>query len=388
MNACELKKNETVLKQGSPRRVLLYAESWAVGGIEAYIMTLIRNLPSDYVELVVFTVHNQVSPFDNELRSKKITRYNIFDGYKPNQITRLTAGLNKFSKIIDKLKPDVVHINTMNGMGFTYSWIAKRKGVPTRIVHSHNSDVGEGHKILKRVAGALGRVLFGRTANIRLACSKVAGQYLFGNASFEIVRNGIDTNRFTFSQSKRVEVRNELGISNSTLLFGNPSRLSRAKNPLFQLEIFAEILKIQPDARYLMLSSGDMVEEVLQNINRLGIEKSIILVNSRSDPESWYSALDVLVFPSIFEGMPIVPVEAQCSGLPVVLSNTISSEVGITNLCSTLSLDVGPAVWSECAVQQAKRHVNRTSYSKVVREAGFDSMFTVERIKEIYQMRK
>ena len=368
-------------------KVLIYTESWAVGGIEAYVMALLRNLSAEDIEFSLFTVYSQPGPFDEELRILGVARTSVFLERMPNQVARLMFGLRAFDKLIRRTRPDIVHINTMNGMGFAYSWVAQHRGVPIRIVHSHNMDVGKSMRNVKRIVGRMGCALFGHSATERLACSEEAGRYLFGNSKFEVVRNGIDTRRFAFSQVRRTVARESLRISPDALLFGNPSRLAPAKNPLFQLEVFADILKREPTALYLMLSEGEMAERVDAKAKELGVDKRLIRVSPRPDPEFWYCALDVLLFPSLFEGLGIVAIEAQCCGLPVLASDTVPSAAKITDLFEFLSVDSGAHVWGSRALSLARGFRNRSTYLSKVQNAGYDIAQTARRIGELYTKR-
>lgn len=365
-------------------RVLIYVESWGTGGIESYLMGLLRGLSGTGFDFLLFTVHDRPSVFDSELASLGVERRCVFPNSKPGQVTRLARGLREFDGLIRQVKPDVTHVNTMNGMGFAYAWVARLRGVPVRIVHSHNTDVGKRHRRLKRLVGKVGRALFCGSATTCLACSEEAGRYLFGDRDFRVVRNGIDTRRFAFSRERRRAVRKTLGIPDDALLLGNPSRLAPAKSPLFQLEIFAEVLKREPTAMYLLLSGGEMAEEVDAKIEDLRVGDSVVQVVPRPDPEAWYCALDALIFPSLYEGAPIIPIEAQCCGLPVLASDSIPLDAGITDLYEPLSLELDADVWAERALGLARADRDRMAYCDEVRRANYDVIQTAKIVGELY----
>lgn len=355
-------------------KILVYVEAWGYGGIESYLMDVFRVLSnSNYnCHFKLFSTWDSNQSYDNELNDLGIEREVVFSGYKPNQIVRLCDGLRKFNDILKNQHWDIVHINTMNGTGYLYAYLAKKNDVPVRIVHSHNSDVGENAKALKRIAHLLMRVFFGGNETIRLACSKEAGFHLFGKRQFHILQNGIDTLRFKYNSNDRTKIRKKLNIPNDTLLLGNPSRLSFAKNPIFQLKVFSEILRVDPTAKYVMRTEGELAQEVQDSVNELGLCKNIIFIKPMSNIEALYSAMDVMLFPSLFEGLSLMAVEAQCSGLPILSSNKVSSETAITDLMVFESLNQSPEVWAGRVLDLSRSRSNRSVYSSLVANAGYD----------------
>lgn len=366
-------------------KVLIYTESWGVGGIEAYVMGILKSLNSNQFGFRVFSVHDTASVFDEELAKLGVNRLAVYHNIKPNQAKRLICGLHAFNDAIREYKPDVVHINTMNGMGFAYAWVAKRNNVPVRIVHSHNSDVGTNLRNIKRLIGTGGRLIFGGTENVRLACSAKAGRYLFNQARFMVVNNGIDTTRFCFSKSFRKETRERLGIQGNATLLGNPSRLSKGKNPLLQLKIFKGLLEINPNSYYLLMEGqGEIENEVSNYIQASQIGRHVIRIKPRSDIEKVYSALDLMIFPSEFEGLPFAILEAQSCLLPVVSSSAVSEEAIVTNLVKRAKSD-SVDEYIELAVESLKLADSREENPSPLKGSAWDVEKSVSAIEEIYR---
>jgi glycosyltransferase involved in cell wall biosynthesis len=263
----------------------------------------------------------------------------------------------------------------MNGFGFLYAREAKRAGVKSRIVHSHSSDVGEGTKILKRAASELGTLLWSKYSTKNVACSLPAGKYLFGNQKFQIVNNGIDIDRFKFSEESRNKIRSQLGLNNTDTLLGYIGRIVSSKNPLLQVQIFAEYNKLDPSSHYLMLGQGEAMEEAKTFAKKLNVEDKIIFHEYVDNPAPFYSALDAFVMPSANEGLGLVRIEAQASGLPIVESDNLPKEGCVTDLVHFCSLDDSSSVWAQkvFSVLHADCYSAREFYYKQVSEAGFSN---------------
>ena len=367
------------------KKVLVYAEAWGFGGIESYLMGLFRSLSGSKCQFKLFTTWDWSNERDSELDQLGVNRVVLFDGYKPGQVTRLREGLHAFDKILRSSDWDVVHINTMNGTGFIYSLLAEKRGVPVRIIHSHNSDVGESAKQIKRVVHFLMRAFFSGHETVRLACAEKAGTYMFGRRDFKVVRNGIDTNHFSFDGKLREQTRIKLGVPPDALLFGNPSRLAPAKNPLFQLEVFSEILKRDSSAFYLMQNEGELESDVRAKAKELGLSKRLVMFDPAPDVVGLYCALDAMIFPSIFEGLSLATVEAQCTGLSVLASDGISEETRITDTIHFLPLRLSAAGWAEQAICVARSAYCRDGYAVQIRDAGYDICQCAEEVLGVYR---
>lgn len=362
------------------KRIVCYSEAWGQGGIETFLMTLFRRCQGEGFSFDLFSCWDWNLAMDSELKELGIARYTVFPDYKPGQTKRLREGSVAFGELIEALGPDAVYVNTMNGMGFLYSEVARKRGVPARVVHSHNSAYGSGRAVAKAVMHNLGKVALGGSATARLACSADAGRYLFGGRPFEVVNNGVDTARFAFDAAARTEIRGRFGIPLCAPLFGSVGRIAEAKNPLFQIRTFAEILRIEPNAYYLMVGDGDMKKQVVGLIGELGIADRVIMPGYLPDPAPVYSALDCFLMPSLFEGLAIVCIEAQCARCAIVCSEALPPEAHVTDAEVLLPLSAGEQAWAEKAVEMAHMPGDRAAYAALVREAGFDADDTARQV--------
>lgn len=367
------------------RNILYYVESWGMGGIESFLMSTIRSLDPEKYTFDILSIHDRTNVFDNEIERLGGRRFCLFPQEKPSQVVRLFAGLKEFRRLLNLKQYDIVHINTMNGMGFAYSWIAERAGVPTRIVHSHNSDVGSTFKHLKRLISYFGSLLFSSSATSRIACSNAAGLFLFGEMPFHIVRNGIDVNKFAYDSIKRNRIREQLGVASDEVLIGNISRISAAKNPIFQLQIFKEYLKLDSSAKYLMADQGEMASEVDEWIEKHGLRKNVVRFTPCQECEGYYSAMDAMCFPSLFEGLPLVLVEAQCAGLPICMSENVSKEAVVNSSCEILSLDLAPDEWALHIYRNVGKRIPNAECASAIERSGFSLNTSLLDLFRVYE---
>ena len=183
-------------------------------------------------------------------------------------------------------------------------------------------------------------------ANLQLACSKEAGEWLFGNTQFIVLNNGIDVSKYVFNQNIREEYRKILGFSDE-LVLGHVGRFSNQKNHNFLIDIFYEIIKINKKSKLILIGTGELENEIKEKVESLSLKEKVIFLGARADVNKIMQAMDVFILPSLFEGLPVVGVEAQASGLPCIISDTVSKDVKITDSVLQISLSLPPEEWGK-----------------------------------------
>lgn len=373
-------------------RIAVYVENWGVGGIETHTIALCNALIQRGCVIVVFAVQQSSSVLEGSLSDMGVRLLCAIKDESASLIERSTEGPHLWKKFLIEHPMDAVYIQTMNGMGLRYAHIAEKCHVPVRIVHSHNSDVGAGHHAIKIMIHKLTRIYYGNCATRRLACSKASGDHLFTKRNFTVVNNGIDTKRFSYNSELRVKIRNQLDIPPDSFFVGNTSRLAPAKNPLFQLEVFHALLQLHPNSYYLMMmGEGEIERSVESQAAKLGITSRLIRLEPRYDIESIYSAMDAFLFPSRFEGLGIVAIEAMCSGLPVIASKGLPDELLISNQIMSVDLEEPADVWAALLVEagcslysdEDDRRSKRLARAEYVASAGFDSSKTARLLADL-----
>lgn len=346
--------------------VLLLVNRWYPdGGVENFLEQLVSET-SGSIDYAIMSLTTRV---DSDAACIKIGPV-----LSSERVQDMFAQSSSIASVMREGHYDVVHIQASNGSAFFLADIAKKAGIPRRIIHSHNAGAEISGNPLKRAVGAACASLFSDAPTDLWACSANAGEYLFGKQPFNVYFNGIDLVRFAFSEQKRANIRGELGVADGEFLLGSIGRIALQKNPLYQLQVFSELRKLVPGARFCMVGSGDMEVERDAEAERLGLGSSLIKVSRTSESDAYYSAFDALLLPSLFEGLPFVGIEGQAEGLPIYGSDVLPRELSITDRILFASTDEAPSTWARRIAEGIDRYriEERPSYAEKMRAAGFD----------------
>ena len=312
--------------QKKPIIVAQIMGKWVGGGVESVIMNYYRHLDHSKVQFDFICDEDSTRiPYDE---IKKLGgRVFLVPKYQ---------NLPKYLKVLEKLFKEnqyrIVHSN-INTLSVFPLYAAKKAGVPIRISHSHSTSNPKEWKrnFIKNILRPFSK----RYATDYFACSEVAGRYLFGNKTFnrgevKIIHNAIDIDKFKFDEVARKKLRKELGIKDSTIVIGHVGRFVQQKNHTFLVDIFKEYHKKNPDSKLLLVGSGPLEDEIKKKVERLGLKDSVLFLGQRDDINKLYSVMDIFCLPSLYEGLPVVGVESQAAGLPIIFSNGVSHEAIIS----------------------------------------------------------
>ena len=273
---------------------------------------------------------------------------------------------------------------TSNAMGFMDLKIAKTAGAEVCSVRSSNSSDGGGLKAA--VAHRLGKWLYGKYVDVKVAPSDLAAKYTFGNRAYRngkvtILHNAIDYDQYRYASAGRKLVRDEYGISDTGIVIGHIGRFMQQKNHPFLLDVFFNFHQKHPESRLLLVGNGELENKIRSKVNNLGLNDTVIFTGVRSDIPQLLSAMDVFVFPSLYEGMPNTVIEAQATGLPCVIADTITKEADITGLVRYMSLERSAEEWAAAVDEQMSMG------RKDTRQAFIDAKYDInEVVKEFVSL--
>lgn len=377
---------------GGKRSVIRIAH-WGMtagrGGLESFIMNIYRRIDRNRVQFdFLEPVWLPRMQYEDEIESLGGRVFRIME-------SQIRHPLKARSVLCDYFKQhqEVVGVHVHANQPYAYPLkIARECGISIRIIHSHNSrliDNSHGNVVKKIMMHARDKVVrrqINKYPTTYFACSDLAAKYMFPNKPYVFVPNGIDTHRFMFNDSARIRIREELGIKDSTQIIGFCGWFIERKNPLFMLEIFSEFLALCPDAVLMMVGVGELQDKINNRIDELGLQEHVILMGSRPDVDELYQAMDAFVLPSLFEGLGIVYVEAQCAGLPTLASQGVVPEESCVNdqLFRFVSLDDSPRQWALALKEQIEKVGTRRDGSVEIRAAGFDATDVAEKIMNYY----
>ncbi|MEG4027859.1 MULTISPECIES: glycosyltransferase family 1 protein [unclassified Microcoleus] len=381
-------QNQTSTKQ-RPIRILHVVGGMNRGGIETWLMHVLRNIDRDRFHMD-FVVHTEKPcPYDGEVRALGSQIIPCLDPAKPWLYGR------NFKRILREYGPyDIVHSHVHHFSGYVL-WLAKQAGIAVRIAQSHNdtSSVQAKAGWYRRLYLALTEWWVDRYAKVGLGVSHKAAASLFGSAwstdpRRQILYYGIDLTPFQ-SPVDSVAIRTELGLPADGFAIGHVGRFIEQKNHLFLLEIVAEVAKREPKMRLLLIGDGSLRPEIEQKVIQLGLTDRIIFAGVRSDvPQLMLGAMDVFLLPSFHEGLPLVLLEAQAAGLPCIFSDVITEEVDIVKpLVQRMSLSRSASDWAE-AVLAARGNTSAISQLDalgVLEKSSFSIEMSVKELTKVYE---
>lgn len=247
----------------------------------------------------------------------------------------------------------IIHSH-MNSLSVFPLGAAKSAGVPVRIAHSHTS-TGRGDYFKSALKNVL-KTQINRFPTHRVTCSKVAGDWLFGTGSdYKVIRNAIDVDSFAGGSNARSRVRVELGIRDDQLVIGHVGRFVTVKNHRFLLEVFKSVLESNPEAVLVLVGDGSLLNSMMDLAVKMGIGESVLFLGNRGNVFELYAAFDLFCLPSLYEGFPMVGIECQASGTPILASDAITREASVTSLMEFESLRTDPCIWARHLLEMRGR---------------------------------
>lgn len=359
-------------------RVLQTGFTSNYGGVESFIMELYRNIDRTKIQFDFLTAHDGKIAFEDEIKALGGNIYRVTYRKKENLIKHYTA-LYQFFKNHPEI--DAVHMNCCFLNYILPLKMAKKFGIKTRIFHAHNSANMYGENFISKIIAKYNRWKITKIPTNRLACSKEAGDYMFGQNSFQVIENGIDTEKFKYDETKRNKIVKELKIEGKKVI-GFCGRLQEQKNPMFVLKVFHELYQKEKNVCLLVVGDGNLKENMLKYIQENDLENAVYFLGLRKDIDQIYNAMDVFFLPSKFEGLGIVLLEAQANGLTCVTSQGIPDEVCITDLVKRLDLEAPIEIWVNELLRSLKRKPDQKYHTMVRDKYGIH--VTVNKMEEIY----
>lgn len=362
-----------------PIRVLQVFALMNRGGAETMIMNLYRNIDRTKVQFDFIVHTNKACAYDDEIKNLggKIYRVPRYNGKNHLQYKR---AWNKFFQEHPEYKIIHGHVRSTAAI---YLRIAKKYGLIT-IAHSHSTSSGNGFSaIVKKVLQYPIRY----TADYLFACSKSAGEWLFGKKAckgdnFFVFKNAIDAKKFIYNKEIRERKRKELHIENKFVI-GHIGRFHLSKNHTFLIDVFKEIYDRNENSVLVLVGDGELRSSIEKKVNDLRLSGSVIFTGVRSDVPQLLQAMDVFVFPSLYEGLPVTVVEAQAAGLPCFVTEAIPREAYLTDHVYSISYKQSAKHWANEILKYYILFKRKNSLSQI-KSQGYDVLSTAKAIEDFY----
>jgi glycosyltransferase involved in cell wall biosynthesis len=364
-------------------RILHIVSSLNIGsGVMGVIMNYYHNINRDNIQFDFLYFTKMPDTFETEIRKLGGNTYYLLKPSLKRYFKVHKEYVQFFKENAHKYKAVHLHVVSLN---FFVLPIAKKYGVKNLITHSHNTKYSD-----KKISALRNRILcipLKKWATHFFACSRAAGEFLYGKKYFDkgkvaVINNAIDCEKFKYNEFIRNKMRRELGIQDKFVI-GHVGRFAKQKNHYFLLEIFAKIIERKANSILMLIGDGPLFEEIKNKAKLLGIEESVMFLGRKSNVEDCFQAMDVFVLPSLFEGLGIVLLEAQCAGLPCYASDVVPNDAKISNNFNYLSLGNKPAEWANEILKNLDHHT-RSDGRLSIFESGFVIQSQAKNLEKFY----
>ena len=360
-------------------RVAHVIGKWVGGGVEAVVMNYYKNINHEKIQFdFIFDDDSTNIPYEEieKLGGKVIL-------VPPYQ--KLLKYHKELKKVLEEGNYKIVHshINTLSVFSL---FAAKRAGIPVRIAHSHSTSNKKEWKknLLKQVLKPFSKLF----ATHYFCCTEHAGEWMFGKKTFSkgevyVLNNAIDLDRFNYDAKMRQAVRDKLKIPDDTLVIGHVGRFMKQKNHEYLIDVFDKIHKKNENSVLLLVGQGPLLEKIKGKVSRLKLDKNVLFLGQREAVHELYQAFDLFLFPSLYEGLGMVLIEAQCAGVKCLCSTEVPQVARVTENLEYLDLNDNPEVWATAGLKSIEIY-ERKSYVDEISACGYNIKEEVKKLEDYY----
>lgn len=323
------------------KKILYVGYSPNMGGIERFLINVCKYIDRDKFEINFLVFEGAKVCFQDELESLGCNFLAI-----TNRKKNYFGYLKDLKKVFSENNFDIIHFNIMNFSLFERIILAQKYSKARIIIHSHSGNINKVYR-KTRILDKIGRIFTKNIEYEKIACGQKAGEWLFGDKKFVVLNNGMEIDKFRFSQENRKQIRNELNINENTKVLGHVGAMVPVKNHEFLINVFYEYQKLKQDSKLILVGEGFLQKSLQEQVESLKIEDKVLFLGRRDDVEKIYSAIDIFVMPSWFEGLSISIIEAQANGLKCYTSTNVAEESNVTGNVEFLSLDENAKYWAK-----------------------------------------
>lgn len=366
-------------KKEEPIRIAQIIGKWVGGGVEAVVMNYYRHIDHEKIQFDFICDEDSTNiPYDEikSLGGKVI----IIPPYQ-----KINKYVKELTKVLKEGNYKIVHSH-INALSVFSLYCAKKAGVPVRIAHSHSTTnkVEWKKNMLKQCLKPFSKLY----ATDYFACTEHAGRWLFGNKEFDkgniyVLNNAIDLDKFKYDEKIRREKRKELGIKDNQLVIGHIGRFVAQKNHNFLIDIFNEIHKKNKNSILILAGQGPLMDEIKSKVNNLGLTSNVKFLGQRNDANELYQAFDIFLLPSIYEGLGLVLIEAQCAGNLCFASTEVPKIAKTTDNLEFIPLSASPEDWATEILTNIENH-QRKVHTNEIKKSGYDIKEEAKKLEKKY----
>ena len=362
-------------------------------GVASFLYQYYQHMNHEKVHFDFFVVRENALEARKEDPVFQDSKFYVLNAVKKNNKTDHIKMMRGLDKLLSEEHFDIVHINTMSvGAHVPLIHVCRKHHIQTIISHSHN-EYSNNMRFSKLLAHKLFMSYINKNADGLFACSLKAGKCLFGEkgvrmGKFRVINNAIDPDQFGFSPAKRKMMREQFNVSDSMIIIGQIGRLSRQKNQGFGIDVFHDFHNKMPDSQFWIVGQGEDQEKLETQVEKNGLSDSVIFMGQRNDVNDLLTAMDILLFPSRWEGLSVAAIEAQSTGIPILASDKITPETAVTDLVQFLPLDAGASAWADQLSELAGQNRDRHGRREDIERSGFSIADAAKQLQEYYCSRR
>lgn len=360
-------------------RIAQIMGKWVGGGVEAVIMNYYRHLDRNKIQFDFICDSDSTNIPYEEIKSLG-GKVILIPPYQ-----KIFKYIKELTKILKENKYKIVHSH-LNTLSVFPLYCAKKAKVPVRIAHSHSTTNKKEWKknLMKQALRPLSKVF----ATEYFCCSEFAGRWLFGNKAYDkgkvyLLNNAIELDKFKYDEKIRNIKRKELDINDDTIVVGHIGRFVEQKNHEYLIEIFKELHQKEKNSLLILVGQGPLEDKIKIKVNNLGLTNNVLFLGQRNDANELYQAMDVFLLPSLYEGLPVVGVEAQASGLVCILSNAMTKETKVLESTVFLSLNEVSGVWAKKIINSIKNYTRKDTTNEITSN-GFNIKEEANKLENKY----
>lgn len=356
-----------------PIWILHLCNELTIGGDRSFLLNYYKHIDKSKIQFAFVVQRDYEYEYDSEI---------INMGGRIHKVNKLNKNLNSYTKDIKNIlinHPEYrivhSHMNHRNAVALS---ICKLFGVPVRISHSHNTGIKM--NLMTQLRVNIFKKILRLVATDFWACSKSAAEYLYGNSSdYKVIRNAIDSKKFTFSIEEREKIRKALGIKEEYII-GHVGNFSAQKNYRFIIDFFSKLPK---NFKLLLVGYGDLINDVKKLVSKYEIEDRVMFLGVRNDIPNLMQAFDAFVLPSLYEGLGIVAIESQAAGLPTYCSDGVPDDIEITNYATRIPLKSSAEYWAEVILSNKNKMKRRNTFEEI-KNSGYEITKNVILLEDLY----
>lgn len=353
--------------------ILTYINS---GGAEMVVYNYLSHMNREGLKFDILALEQPFTPFlEDKFKALGVGVY-----YLP---TNISKRFGVVERLIKKNHYDIIHAHC-EFLGELYMAIAACHGVKVRILHSHMA--GGHYSIAKNMYSHIGKWIAKRTATHFFgcgidACKSLWGEKIYSQGKCRVLNNAVEIEKFRFSENERLAVREAMGWHGKHVII-NVGRFVEQKNHSFMIDVFSAVVKQSCDSILVLVGEGPLMDEIKNKVENLNLNEKVQFLGRRNDVNQLLNGADVFFLPSLFEGLPVVSVETQANGLPIVMSEGVTRESGITDIATFIPFNAPMKTWVQALLH--KNDNERSLYAEIVKEKNYDLNVEAERLREFY----